>query len=560
MLPITSRPAVSGPAVTVQQISADTFTNPTSQHATQVEPDTFAYGGTIVAAFQTGRFTNGGASAIGYSVSHNGGATWTTSHVPGLTVFSSPPGPYDRASDPVVTYDVRHGVWLISSLALTEGGGGVRGSALTMSRSTDNGATWGAPVVAAAAPAPPVGGYDKQWVACDNTPASPHFGNCYLTWTHIEGSIPLLAARSTDGGLTWSAPQPTATSASGIGSVPLVRPDGTVVVLVTASDKISAYRSTDGGLTWTDPVSVSGPEVPRRPPAGLRFFTIPAADMDAAGTTYVAWHSCQFRPGCTANDIVMSSSPDGVAWSPPARVPTSPVAGLSDQFLPAIGVDPTSSGASARLGVMHYGYPDATCTAATCALNVRFVSSSDGGQSWTAPVQFNPVPMPLTWFATTSSGAMVGEYFGVTYTAGNPVAVFSMARPPTPTGAFDHFTAAARLAVGPPVPAATTMVAEAALVEVGPGLRVTFPRLSAVLRTADGGLPVVGRTVSFRAAGQLLCSAATDATGRATCGGLSQSLAVILATRYRASFAGDSSYSPSAADGPLLRALGLPLP
>ena len=34
----------------------------TSQHGTEVEPDTFAFGLTIVAAFQVGRFFDGGAS------------------------------------------------------------------------------------------------------------------------------------------------------------------------------------------------------------------------------------------------------------------------------------------------------------------------------------------------------------------------------------------------------------------------------------------------------------------------------------------------------------------
>src|SRR5438046_220157 len=44
------------------KISSDPFTNTTSQHATEVEPDTFAFGTTIVSAFQAGRFFDGGAS------------------------------------------------------------------------------------------------------------------------------------------------------------------------------------------------------------------------------------------------------------------------------------------------------------------------------------------------------------------------------------------------------------------------------------------------------------------------------------------------------------------
>src|SRR2546427_13216759 len=46
-------------------IASDPFTNSTSQHATIVEPDTYSFGSTIVAAAQWGRFTDGGASDIG---------------------------------------------------------------------------------------------------------------------------------------------------------------------------------------------------------------------------------------------------------------------------------------------------------------------------------------------------------------------------------------------------------------------------------------------------------------------------------------------------------------
>src|SRR2546426_10659666 len=84
------------------QLSSDPFTNSTSQHRTEVEPDTFAFGSTIVSAFQVGRFFNGGASDIGFATSTNGGKAWTSGFLPATTVFSTPPGPYPRASDPVV--------------------------------------------------------------------------------------------------------------------------------------------------------------------------------------------------------------------------------------------------------------------------------------------------------------------------------------------------------------------------------------------------------------------------------------------------------------------------
>src|SRR5258708_9067178 len=81
------------------QLSTDPFTNPDSQHKTEVEPDTLAFGNTIVSAFQVGRFFNGGASDIGFATSTNGGKTFTSGFLPGTTVNSTPPGPYLRSTD-----------------------------------------------------------------------------------------------------------------------------------------------------------------------------------------------------------------------------------------------------------------------------------------------------------------------------------------------------------------------------------------------------------------------------------------------------------------------------
>jgi len=58
------------------RVSSDPSTNPSSQHATEVEPDTFAHHGTVVAAFQVGRFVTGSATDIGFVRSGDGGTTW----------------------------------------------------------------------------------------------------------------------------------------------------------------------------------------------------------------------------------------------------------------------------------------------------------------------------------------------------------------------------------------------------------------------------------------------------------------------------------------------------
>src|SRR5215467_5595752 len=76
-------------------ISTDPFTQATcaasntTNHHTEVEPDTFSNGSTIVATFQVGRIFDGGACAIGFATSTNNGSTWTTGLLPGITRWTS---------------------------------------------------------------------------------------------------------------------------------------------------------------------------------------------------------------------------------------------------------------------------------------------------------------------------------------------------------------------------------------------------------------------------------------------------------------------------------------
>ncbi len=140
--------------MSLTQISADPFSNPTSQHATEVEPGASAFGSTIVATMQAGRFFNGAASGITFATSPDAGASWTKGVLP-MTTFSG--GPYDRATDPTVAFDAKHGVWLASVLPIVEaqlpkthvppGDPGV-----VVSRSSD-GVTWSLPIGVAPGPA-----------------------------------------------------------------------------------------------------------------------------------------------------------------------------------------------------------------------------------------------------------------------------------------------------------------------------------------------------------------------------------------------------------------------
>ena len=50
------------------KLSTDTFHNSDSQHRTEVEPDTYAWGSTIVSAFQVARVSGGGGADVGFAL------------------------------------------------------------------------------------------------------------------------------------------------------------------------------------------------------------------------------------------------------------------------------------------------------------------------------------------------------------------------------------------------------------------------------------------------------------------------------------------------------------
>src|SRR5438105_15475710 len=75
--------AAGGPAIQLFRVSVDTTTDPTAQHATELEADSAANGSTIVGVYQVGRFNAGGSAAgAGFATSSDGGKAWTTGILP----------------------------------------------------------------------------------------------------------------------------------------------------------------------------------------------------------------------------------------------------------------------------------------------------------------------------------------------------------------------------------------------------------------------------------------------------------------------------------------------
>jgi hypothetical protein len=404
------------PAAVLTQVSSDPFTVGPGQHATEVEPHVLANGSTLVAAFQTGRIAPGGSTDIGWATSTDGGTTWTHGFLPGLTKGEGT-GPYDAASDPAVAFDAKHGVWMIASLPISNTS---RTPAVVVSRSTDGGFTWENPVSVDASAV----SSDKNWIVCDNTASSPFFGNCYVEWDNPAAGDQILMSTSKDGGQTWGPATATANHAFGIGGQPLVQPNGNVVVPIETSG-MSAFSSTNGGTNWSSPVTIAGIQS-HIDAGGIRSGPLPSAAIDGAGKIYVVWEDCRFRSGCSTNDLVYSTSSDGTHWSKVTRVPADLTTSVIDHFIPGIGIDPATSGATAHIGIHYYFYPKSNCTQSTCQLFVGYISSHNGGATWHTPVKLAG-PMSLNWLPNSQNGLMVGDYIATAFSNGVPHGVFAVA-------------------------------------------------------------------------------------------------------------------------------------
>jgi hypothetical protein len=408
--------AQDAPAATLTQISSDPFTVGPGQHATEVEPHMLASGSTLVAAFQTGRIAPGGATAIGWATSTDGGTSWSHGFLPGLTKGNGG-GTYDAASDPAVAFDAKHDVWMIASLPISNT---AQTPAVVVSRSTDGGFTWNNPVNVG----PKVASSDKNWIVCDSTSASPFYGNCYVEWDNPVTGDGILMSTSTDGGLTWGPATATANHAFGIGGQPLVQPNGTVVVPIETNG-MSAFNSSDGGKTWSKTVTIASIQT-HTDAGGIRSGPLPSAAVDGAGTVWVVWEDCRFRSGCSTNDLVYSTSSDGVTWSKVTRIPIDATTSTMDHFIPGIGIDPATSGATAHVAIHFYAYPKSNCTTSTCQLFVGYISSHNGGTTWNAGVRLTG-PMKLSWLPNSQNGLMVGDYIATVFNNGVPHGVFAAA-------------------------------------------------------------------------------------------------------------------------------------
>ena len=404
------------------QLSSDPYTNRGSQHQTEVEPGSYSYGSTIVSAFQAGRFSDRGSSNIGWATSIDGGMTWQHGFLPGTTRYVG--GPFDRITDPTVAYDAAHHTWMIITIVFLQVSGGITAPAVLASLSPD-GITWGNPITVAN-----VGshGYlDKDWVACDVTSTSQYYGHCYAEWDDSAKGNLIQMSTSTDGGKTWEVARTTMNRASGFDGEPLVQPDGTVIVPLSNANQtaVMAFTSKDGGASWSQPITIAT-VVSFSQSAYFHDDILLTAAIDGSGKVYLAWVDCRFENGCRGNDLVITTSTNGIAWTPIRRIPIASIGSGINYYVSSLGVDRSTAGSTAHLGLVFYYYT-ASC-AYNCKLSVGFISSINGGSAWNTKTQLAG-PFPASWIAQGNN--KVGDYISISFSNGRAFPVFAVAASPS---------------------------------------------------------------------------------------------------------------------------------
>ncbi|MGH9823781.1 MAG: hypothetical protein ACREDR_11095, partial [Blastocatellia bacterium] len=191
---------------------------------TQSETSIATNGSSIVETFND---TSSGFNS-GYSVSRDGGVSFTQSDIPSqLAGFN--------IGDPVLSIGPS-GEYYHSQIAQAgEEGSSTGESIVEVSKSTDNGVTFSVPVDATTVLATEFDQQDKPWNTTDRAAASPFKGNVYVSWTDfsINFGIGIWMARSTNGGLSFEPPvavSPQSRTAVVQGSMPAVAPNGNLFV------------------------------------------------------------------------------------------------------------------------------------------------------------------------------------------------------------------------------------------------------------------------------------------------------------------------------------------
>jgi hypothetical protein len=336
----------------------------------------------MVAAFNDDPWTGSG---LGVSYSTNGGASWSYQNLTFPTYVgptcSDPLNPacavplnvqMTSAFDPSVAADTQGNFYVAQ---ISGQAGGISG--LYVYKSTNSGVTWQTPVpvsqdgAAASNPDPTYRYNDRDQITVDRFSGSPHTNNIYATWIKDRGynsSMPygdIYFAYSTNGGASFNLAT------------------GVTETMPPWSGIAFPGRINDAGV---------GHDMGNMP--------VPAVASD--GTIYVSWMDYNVQTGGAGTIYLDKSTDGGITWGqdklvtsvnlPPLNVSPS---GALAKGAPVLKVSPSNP------SILYLVYaedpdqvvlPDGTISNGPDEADIHFIKSTNGGNTWTAPVRVNDDP------------------------------------------------------------------------------------------------------------------------------------------------------------------------
>jgi hypothetical protein len=365
-------------------------------------------------------------AACGIYASGDGGATWNDVGE-GTTL---PPGVV-AGGDPATTFGP-NGVAYHVCLGFTPVTNATSTTVIFVNRSTDLKTLQPAGTVIATpnGGTDPLVGYfnDKEFVAADTRPGSPHRGRLYVTWTRFKFNrlddsyveSPIVLSYSDDGGVTWNGPHPVSSPDLNFnqGSVPAVGPHGEVYVVFEngngtgANGQAMVATSIDGGDSFSHPVKVDdiveicdhlntdGRCALKN--SSWRVNSFPSIAVDgASGTVYVVWGD--YRRGNA--DVRFSRSVDGGLSFSHSVIVNSDLS-AADQVYPWIAV--------AENGAVQVEFQQRDDTPDNRLLNTFLATSMNGGLGFGTQIRVSSGPTDPN---INFSGTFIGDYNGVAASA-----------------------------------------------------------------------------------------------------------------------------------------------
>ena len=291
----------------------------------------------FIAAWQQNRWSDGGAQGLNLAASFDSGHTWTLTNAAFSRCTggnSSNGGDFARATDVWLSVAPNGNMYALSlsftGASLAPGSS----SAMLVAQSVDGGMNWGAPTTLIL---DGVGAFnDKGSITADPT----NFSFVYAVWDRLVSQTVGRSyfAMTSDGGQSWQAARSIydpGASAQTLGNQVVVLPNGNLLDVFTELDTgtggvvtaaVRVVQSLDKGTTWSAPVTIS--------------------DLQAVGT----------------------------------RDPQSGAVVRDGADLVSVSVSPT--------GVVYVVWQDSRF-ASGAHDGIALTQSTDGGATWSAPVQVN---------------------------------------------------------------------------------------------------------------------------------------------------------------------------